>query len=212
MTRIIAGRVGGRTIAAPRGSATRPTTDRVREALFSRVEALMDLDGARVLDLYAGSGALGLEALSRGAVHLTAVERHRSTAALVERNARDLGLADLVEVRTGAVERVLSAGGAAGEVPHQREGAFDLVLLDPPYPLGEPDLAGVLGLLVSGGWLSEDALVVVERSARSPRPAWPAGLVHLDTRTYGETALHLAEPVRDGPTSEDDVRVPPSLA
>ena len=171
----------------------------------------MDLDGVRVLDLYAGSGALGLEALSRGAAHLTAVERHRATAALVERNARDLGLADLVQVRTGAVERVLAAR-PEGEGPDRPGDGFDLVLLDPPYPLDEHDLADVLGLLVSGGWLAEDALVVVERSARSPRPAWPTGLVHLDTRTYGETALHLAEPVRGGPTSEDDARVPRSLA
>lgn len=185
MTRIIAGRAGGRTIATPRGSGTRPTTDRVREALFSRIEALMDLDDASVLDLYAGSGALGLEALSRGAAHLTAVEKHRATAALAERNARELGLADQVVVHTAPVDRVLREGGGT---------AFDLVLLDPPYPLTEDDLATVLGLLVDRAWLAEDALVVVERSARSPEPRWPAGLAHLGTRSYGETAVHLAEP------------------
>ena len=187
MTRIIAGRAGGRTIATPRGAGTRPTTDRVREAIFSRVEALLDLDGARVLDLYAGSGALGLEALSRGASALLAVERHRPTAGLVERNAATLNLPGQVQVRAGAVERVL-----ADEDPG-REG-FDLVLADPPYPLAEEELTRVLGLLVTAGWLTEDALVVVERSTRSPAPGWPLGLEHLDTRTYGETAVHWAEP------------------
>ncbi|MFK5634748.1 MULTISPECIES: 16S rRNA (guanine(966)-N(2))-methyltransferase RsmD [unclassified Ornithinimicrobium] len=186
MTRIIAGRAGGRTIATPRGAGTRPTTDRVREAIFSRVEALLDLEGARVLDLYAGSGALGLEALSRGATALLAVEKHRPTAALVDRNAVTLGLTGQVQVRAGAVERVLAE-------PHSGPG-FDLVLADPPYPLVEEELTGVLELLVAGGWLTEDALVVVERSARSTAPTWPAGLLHLDTRTYGETAVHWAEP------------------
>lgn len=186
MTRIIAGRAGGRTIAVPRGTGTRPTTDRVREALFSRVEALMDLDGARVLDLYAGSGALGLEAVSRGAAHLLAVEKHRGTAALVVRNARELGLGDAVEVLTGPVDRVLGQGaGGPG---------YDLVLLDPPYPLEEEELARVLGLLVTQGWLGVDALVVVERSTRSPEPTWPPGLTLLRSRSYGETTLHLAEP------------------
>ena len=186
MTRIIAGRAGGRTIATPRGAATRPTTDRVREAVFSRIESLLHLDGAHVLDLYAGSGALGLETLSRGAARLLAVEKHRATAALVTRNARDLGMDDLVEVRTGAVEQVLAAGNPGD--------TFDLALLDPPYPLSETDLTAALAALAGGGWLTDDALVVVERSARSPRPTWPGGLTHLDTRTYGETAIHLAEP------------------
>ncbi len=189
MTRIIAGRAGGRTIETPRGAGTRPTTDRVREAVFSRLQALTDLDGALVLDLYAGSGALGLEAVSRGAGHLLAVERHRATAALAGRNARTLGFGDVVQVRTAPVERVLRAGPG----PEQQEG-YDLVLLDPPYPLPEDDLADVLALLVDHGWLAPGALVVIERSARSPRPRWPAGLAHLDSRSYGETALHLAEP------------------
>lgn len=185
MTRIIAGRAGGRTILTPRGAATRPTTDRVREAVFSRIESLMDLDGVRVLDLYAGSGALGLEALSRGAGHLLAVERHRATAALVSRNARTLGMTQLVQVRPAPVRSVLDEGP---DEPYQ------LVLLDPPYDLAEDDLADVLALLVDAGWLDPDALVLVERSARSPVPTWPAGLRPLDHRTYGETAVHLAEP------------------
>ena len=191
MTRIIAGTVGGRTIRTPRGQDTRPTTDRVREALFSRVEALLDLDGARVLDLYAGSGALGLEALSRGAAHLLAVERHRPTARLAQDNARTLGLADRVQVEAAPVAQVLRTRDAGASPPDL---AYHLVLADPPYPLEEERLTEMRIALVAHGWLDPDALVVVERSARSPRPAWPAGLQHLDTRTYGETSLHLAEP------------------
>lgn len=186
MSRIISGSVGGRTLRVPKGRDTRPTTDRVREAMFSRVEALLDLDGARVLDLFAGSGALGLEAVSRGADHLLAVERHRPTARLVEQNARELGLGARVEVRAGAAEAVLAAGPGGT--------AYHLVLLDPPYPMTEPELTRTLGALLEHGWLAEDALVVVERSSRSPEPGWPSGLTHLDTRTYGETAIHLGEP------------------
>lgn len=191
MTRIIAGRAGGRTIATPRGAATRPTTDRVREAVFSRLQALTDLDGARVLDLYAGSGALGLEALSRGAGALLAVEKHRPTAALVDRNARDLGFADLVQVRTASVGSVLQ-DGPAGD-------GYHVVLVDPPYPLAEAELAQVLGLLVTQGWLDPEAVVVVERSTRSPEPAWPPGLASLGSRSYGETAVHVAEVARHTP-------------
>ncbi|ANS80642.1 Ribosomal RNA small subunit methyltransferase D [Serinicoccus hydrothermalis] len=185
MTRIIAGSAGGRTVHTPRGAGTRPTTDRVREAMFSRIESLLDLDGCSVLDLYAGSGALGLEAASRGAAHVLAVERHRATAGLVGRSAQDLGLPG-VEVVVGQVGPVLEAG-PGGHTYH-------LALLDPPYPLDEAGLAEVLHSLVSRGWLDPDALVVVERSARSPRPDWPPGLRHLDTRRYGETAVHLGEP------------------
>lgn len=184
MTRIIAGTAGGRRLRTPKGSATRPTTDRVREALFSRVEALLGLDGARVLDLYAGSGALGLEAASRGAAHVLCVEADRPTARLVRDNVRALGL-DQVDVAADQVERVLVRGPAAEP--------YDLVLADPPYPVGEAPLARVLTSLVEQGWLADDAVVVVERSSRSPEPTWPAGLGLLRTRTYGETALHLAE-------------------
>ena len=191
MSRIIAGAAGGRSIRTPRGQDTRPTTDRVREALFSRVQTLLTLDGARVLDLYAGSGALGLEAASRGAGHVLAVERHGPTARLVRDNALALGLADRVQVEAGAVEQVLLARDPAATTPDL---AYDLVLADPPYPLEEDRLTSVLTALVDHGWLEPDALVVVERSARSPRPTWPSGLQHLGTRTYGETSLHLGEP------------------
>lgn len=189
MTRIIAGRWGGRRLLTPKGAGTRPTSDRVREALFSRLQALIELDGARVLDLYAGSGALGLEALSRGAGHLVAVEAHRSTAGLIERNVATLEAAGRAVVHTAKVETFLR--GEPG-----RGGAFDLILLDPPYPLSEPEVAGVLDLLLQHDWATPEALVVVERSSRSPEPTWPAGLEPLKVRRYGETSVHFAERIR----------------
>ncbi|CAN5612512.1 16S rRNA (guanine(966)-N(2))-methyltransferase RsmD [soil metagenome] len=180
MTRIIAGLAGGRTLQTPRGSSTRPTTDRVREALFSRIDAVLDLQGAHVLDLYAGSGALGLEAASRGAAVVRCIEADRRTATLISGNAAQLGL-DAVEVRANRVERVLAAGS---------DTAYDLVLADPPYPLSEPEISAMLQALVAGGWLAGEAMVVLERSHRSPMPDWPAGIDHVGSRRYGQTALH----------------------
>lgn len=192
MTRIVGGSAGGRRLRTPPGEATRPTSERVREAMFSSLEAALGgLEGCRVLDLYAGSGALGLEALSRGALALTSVESDRRTARLVERNAADVGLGDRVEVLALPVARVL-AGPPGGE-----RAAYDLVLADPPYPLGEDDLADVLALLAEPGWLAEGVVVVVERSARSPEPTWPPGLVPLRSRRYGETALWYVRAAAD---------------
>lgn len=187
MTRVIAGRLGGRRLLAPKGAGTRPTTDRVREALFARVETLMDLTDTRVLDLFAGSGALSFEALSRGATRAVLVESDRRAAALITTNAAELGVGEQTSVRTDLVQRALERGPGGEE--------FDLVLLDPPYPLGEPEIAGVLAGLVDKGWLAPDALVMLERSARSPEPSWPEGLAALESRTYGETTVHLAEPI-----------------
>jgi 16S rRNA (guanine966-N2)-methyltransferase len=187
VTRIISGLAGGRRIQAPPGGGTRPTSDRVREALFSRLEHLDVLQGARVLDLYAGSGALGLEAASRGASAVVLVEQARPAAAVIRRNLTSL--ADVlrgVSVRMEPVERVL------GTPPAQQE-RFDLVLLDPPYDVGEDALAGVLQALVTGAWLDPQALVVVERSARSPEPRWPAGLAATVERRYGETTMWFAD-------------------
>ncbi|PPK98548.1 16S rRNA (guanine966-N2)-methyltransferase [Kineococcus xinjiangensis] len=182
MTRIVAGAAGGRTLRVPPGAGTRPTSDRVREALFSRLEALDVVDGARVLDLYAGSGALGLEAVSRGAASAVLVESARAAAAVARANAAALGLPE-VRVVADRVERYLAAASPAG---------FDLVFADPPYPLGEQDLAAVLAALAPA--LAPRALVVVERSSRSPEPTWPAGWEVEDSRRYGETALWSAGP------------------
>lgn len=185
MTRIIAGLARGRTLVVPRGEATRPTSDRVREALFSRLEHEGVLDGARVLDLYAGSGALGLEAASRGAAHVLLVEQAKPALAACRRNIADLGLKG-VEVVASAVDRALSAIALE---------PYDVVLADPPYGLAEAALAGALTALVTGEWLAPGALVVVERSTRAPEPAWPSGLARFDERRYGETRLWFAEPL-----------------
>lgn len=186
MTRIIAGSAGSLTLAVPR-SGTRPTSDRVREAIFSALEARNAIEGATVLDLYAGSGALGLEAASRGAAEVVLVEKAKSAADVCRRNADAVTRATRA-AGTGARIRV-----AMRSVGSYLEGAapgFDLVFVDPPYELGEAALTRDLELLAP--LLSADALVVVERSSRSPEPAWPAGIVPDRRRDYGETTLWWA--------------------
>ena len=187
MTRIVAGAARGRTLVVPRGETTRPTSDRVREALFSRLEHEGLLKGARVLDLFAGSGALGLEAASRGAEHVLLVEHGKAALTACRRNVAALALPG-VEVVAATVEHALSA------TPIE---PYDLVLADPPYPLAEEQLTGVLAALVVGEWLAERAVVVVERSARGPEPTWPPGLARFDDRRYGETRLWFAEPLSE---------------
>ncbi|NHN54468.1 16S rRNA (guanine(966)-N(2))-methyltransferase RsmD [Calidifontibacter sp. DB0510] len=186
MTRIIAGTAGGRRIATPPGSGTRPTSDRVRESLFARLQFLEAIEDATVLDLYAGSGALGLEAASRGASRVVLVERDRRAADVCRRNARELALPQ-VEVRAEKVERFLEGDGGP---------AYDLVFLDPPYDLADHTLAAVLERLV--GRLAEDAVVIVERSSRSPEPVWPVGIEVLGPRAYGETTIWYAEYLPEG--------------
>ncbi len=191
MTRIISGAFGGRRLDVPSGATTRPTSDRVREALFGRLDHQDVLGGARVLDLYAGSGALGLEALSRGAVAATFVESDRATADIVRRNVAALvsdsaGL--ITQVLCEPVQRVLLRG---------TDPPYDVVLADPPYALAEEALADVLALLPAHRWLATEALVVVERSARSPQPRWPAELEAVDERRYGETRVWWARAVGD---------------
>ncbi|MAO79871.1 16S rRNA (guanine(966)-N(2))-methyltransferase RsmD [uncultured Nocardioides sp.] len=184
MTRIIGGSAGGRRLETPRGEATRPTSDRVREALFSAVESWCGtLSGLRVLDLYAGSGALGLEACSRGADHALLVERDRRTAAVITANARTLGL-------PGARVVAASVGTVLASAPDR---PYDLVLADPPYPLPAEEVDADLEALVAHGWLAGDALVVVERGRRSPEPSWPVGFTAQRRRKYGETTLWSAE-------------------
>ncbi|GAA3866210.1 16S rRNA (guanine(966)-N(2))-methyltransferase RsmD [Saccharothrix violaceirubra] len=182
MTRIVAGVVGGRRLKVPpRG--TRPTSERVREALFNSLTTLVDLDGAHVLDLYAGSGALGFEALSRGAVAATFVESDKQAADVLKANARTLALPGATVLNRTAETAVAVAPAAS----------FDIVFADPPYAVDEVRLGRVLALLVVNGWTAPDAVVVVERAARDPEPTWPAGLEPLRTKRYGDTALHWAE-------------------
>lgn len=190
MTRVIAGMYRGRRIHTPKGAGTRPTSDRTREALFSSLVARGAVEGARVLDLYAGSGALGIEAVSRGAAGATLVDHDRGAIAAIRRTVADLGLTQ-VGIQQREARAYLRGGG----------GAHDLVLIDPPYDVGEEALAEVLTLLVED-WLAADAVVVVERSARSPEPTWPTGLEPLQQRTYGETAIWLAARAQDDTGSQ----------
>ena len=184
MTRIIGGAAGGRRLNVPRGAATRPTSDRVREALFSAVESWCgSLHGLRFLDLYAGSGAVGLEAWSRGAGVVTLVEQDRRTAALISENARTIGFPKATVV----------AGSVAGTLRKPPSAPYDVVFSDPPYPLSEEEVATDLALLVEHDWLVPGALVVVERSARSPEPTWPDGFTDTRAKRYGETTLWYAE-------------------
>src|SRR4051812_30526177 len=149
MTRIIGGAAGGRRLATPRGATTRPTSDRVREALFSAVESWCgSLRGLRVLDLYAGSGAVGLEAWARGAGVVTLVESARRTASLIADNARSIGFPKA---------NVIGASVAA-TLRKPPSAPYDLAFLDPPYPLEEVDLAADLAALVDHGWLVPGAL------------------------------------------------------
>ncbi|MCM3554925.1 16S rRNA (guanine(966)-N(2))-methyltransferase RsmD [Janibacter melonis] len=182
MTRIISGQAGGRRLRTPAGGGTRPTSDRVREALFSALESRDAVEGAHVMDLYAGSGALGLEAASRGAASVLLVESDRGAIGVIRANIADVGAAG-ARVQAGTVEAALDRTPTL---------AYDLVLADPPYDVDEDSLAAVLDLLLTREWLSPDALVVVERSSRSPEPAWPAGLTLEARKDYGETVLWYA--------------------
>jgi 16S rRNA (guanine966-N2)-methyltransferase len=179
--RIIGGQARGRRLLAPTGRGTRPTADRVREAMFSMVAARRDLGGARVLDLFAGSGALGLEALSRGAIHCTFVEADRRCCRLLAQNAAQLELAGQTAVLPLRVEVALGQLGAG-------TADFDLVLADPPYA---DDPWPLLAALSATGRLAPEVLVVVEHAARREVPERGGGLRRLLTRRYGDTAISL---------------------
>ncbi|HSA51599.1 MAG TPA: 16S rRNA (guanine(966)-N(2))-methyltransferase RsmD [Yinghuangia sp.] len=188
MTRVIGGSAGGRRLAVPPGDATRPTSDRAREGLFSTLVSLRrTLHGARVLDLFAGSGAVGLEALSRGAAHALLVEADQGAAKTVRANMRALALPG-AELRTARAERV-AAEPADGE-------PYDVVFLDPPYPLPDTDVAALLTSLRVGGWLADDALVAVERATRGGPFGWPDGFTELRSRRYGEATLWYGRAAR----------------
>ncbi|NYI72261.1 16S rRNA (guanine966-N2)-methyltransferase [Naumannella cuiyingiana] len=201
MTRLIAGRAGGRRIAAPGGADTRPTTDRVREAVFSALAAWAGtageapdaaLAGLGFCDLYAGSGAMALEAASRGAAPVLAIEAARPAAEIIRRNAREVGLA--VTVSAQRAETALQRPAGCG---------YDIVWADPPYALDSADLDRVIGAAVANGWLVPDGLLAIERSSRTPAPRWPPGFEHW-SRRYGETTIHYAQRGPDPAPAERD--------
>ncbi|QOR44909.1 RsmD family RNA methyltransferase [Trueperella pecoris] len=184
MTRIVAGIAGGRRLEVPK-SGTRPTSERVREAMFSRLEHYGYVANCAILDLYAGSAALGLEAKSRGARLVVSVEANRAAAQVASANAASTGL-DIVVVNQRAESYVA--------LPPSE--LFDLALLDPPYDVTEEELAAVLEMLVAH--LASDAMVVVERRKQSPEPRWPGALVADDVRKWGDTRVWSAVVDREG--------------
>jgi 16S rRNA (guanine966-N2)-methyltransferase len=179
MTRIIAGALKGRRLATPPGDRTRPTSDRVREALFNSLAPGGDLEGLRFADLYAGSGAVGIEAISRGAEHALFVESHPLTAKLLRRNLADLAVGDCLVI-SAPVEKALASAPAE---------PYDIVFADPPYAVTDQAVAAMLESLVEHGWLAPDADVVVERAGRDASVPWPAKIAQDRVRRYGTTAL-----------------------
>lgn len=179
MTRIIAGFAGSLTIAVP-GFGTRPTSDRVREAIFSALQARDAIEGMRVLDLYAGSGALGLEAASRGAAHVTLVDRVIQTA---KANA-----AKILRQAPKDAPTIVTTGQPVQAFLTSSLGEWDLVFIDPPYDLGLPELVHNLEALARR--LAPDAIVVLERSSRTPAPEWPDGIEFERRKDYGDSALY----------------------
>jgi 16S rRNA (guanine966-N2)-methyltransferase len=217
VARVIAGEAGGRRLAVPDGRDTRPTSDRAREGLFATVSSIVgSLAGARVLDLYAGSGAVGLEALSRGAEHVLLVEQGGRAARVIRQNIEAIGLPGAAVI-ADRVERVLARGPApaggqdctapaggqdctapaggqdctapAGGQDCTAEGQYDVVFADPPYALAGAAVTQVLSLLAERGWLAPGALVIVERATRSGPVSWPDGFVPDRARRYGEATF-----------------------
>ncbi|MDQ2795755.1 MAG: 16S rRNA (guanine(966)-N(2))-methyltransferase RsmD, partial [Actinomycetota bacterium] len=172
--RIVAGLAKGRRLAAP-ADGTRPTSDRAREGLFNSLTSMLRLDGARVLDLFAGTGAIGLEALSRGAAEAVFVESDRRAANVLRRNVDTVGLPGASIVPRSVASWLTGAPNAP----------FNLVFADPPYALADDALAALLVMLGNDEWLAVDAVVVVERSARGAAPVWPDTVAPVSDRRYG---------------------------
>ncbi|ODS00792.1 16S rRNA (guanine(966)-N(2))-methyltransferase RsmD [Methyloceanibacter methanicus] len=181
--RIVAGRFKGKALDAPKGLGTRPTSDRVREALFNVLThgaPQVDFEGLRVLDLFAGSGALGLEAVSRGARYCLFIEEDAGARAAIRRNVEGLGLTGVTKIWRRDATRL----GPAGNLP-----PFDLVFCDPPY--GQGLGARALQAAIKGGWLAPGAIAVLEEQAGEP-PDWPELLREIDRRRYGGTEIAIA--------------------
>ena len=188
MSRIIAGAAGGVRLASVPGDNTRPTTDRVKESLFSKLESYDIIRDARVLDAFGGSGALGCEALSRGAASVTLLDTYPKAVAVIRKNV-------------AAVEKAMGRTGSSSTRVQQSQaltyvksasGTWDLVFVDPPYAMPNEQVSELLEALTPK--LAEGAVVVVERSSRDPEPVWGEGLYCFSTRQHGETVLYYVEP------------------
>ena len=188
MSRIISGAAGGVRLASVPGDNTRPTTDRVKESLFSKLESYDIIRGARVLDAFGGSGALGCEALSRGAASVTLLDTYPKAVAVIRKNV-------------AAVEKAMGRTGSSSTRVQQAQaltyvksasGPWDLVFVDPPYAMPNEQVSELLEALTPK--LAEGAVVVVERSSRDEEPVWGEGLYCFSTRQHGETVLYYVEP------------------
>ena len=195
MSRIISGAAGGVRLASVPGDNTRPTTDRVKESLFSKLESYDIIRGARVLDAFGGSGALGCEALSRGAASVTLLDTYPKAVAVIRKN---VAAGEKAMGRNGS-----GSSGATGSVAHVQQsqaltyvksasGPWDLVFVDPPYAMPNEQVSELLEALTPK--LAEGAVVVVERSSRDAEPVWGEGLYCFSTRQHGETVLYYVEP------------------
>ena len=195
MSRIISGAAGGVRLASVPGDNTRPTTDRVKESLFSKLESYDIIRGARVLDAFGGSGALGCEALSRGAASVTLLDTYPKAVAVIRKN---VAAVEKAMGRTGSGSS--SATGSAARVQQSQaltyvksaSGPWDLVFVDPPYAMPNEQVSELLEALTPK--LAEGAVVVVERSSRDAEPVWGEGLYCFSTRQHGETVLYYVEP------------------
>jgi 16S rRNA (guanine966-N2)-methyltransferase len=181
LTRIIAGTHGGRRLAAPPGATTRPTSDRVREAFFSALESLTDLSGARFADLFAGSGAVGLEAISRGASYALLVESDARAARAIRDN--------IVTLKAGAAARLVTGKVSQVVASPPEGGPYDVVFADPPYAVTAAEMTEMQEALILNGWLAPDAVVILERATRGGPLTWVDGITAERSRRYGETTL-----------------------
>ena len=188
MSRIISGAAGGVRLASVPGDNTRPTTDRVKESLFSKLESYDIIRGARVLDAFGGSGALGCEALSRGAASVTLLDTYPKAVAVIRKN---VAAGEKAMGRTGSSSTRVQQSQALTYVK-SASGPWDLVFVDPPYAMPNEQVSELLEALTPK--LAEGAVVVVERSSRDPEPVWGEGLYCFSTRQHGETVLYYVEP------------------
>lgn len=179
VTRIVGGEWSGRRLAAPTGAATRPTAEKVRAAVANALQAAGALDGASVLDLYAGTGAFGLELVSRGAASAVLVERARAAQQAIRDNIAAIGAAQVTLLPVD-VSRIVSRA---------LTGPFQVVVADPPYDEPDAAVSSALAALVAAGLLSPGADIVLERSSRSGPFPWPDGFTGLRDKRYGDTVI-----------------------
>lgn len=181
--RVIAGSAKGHHLKEPASAATRPTADKIKGALFAMLDSLWGVEDARVLDLYAGTGALAIEALSRGAAWADLVEENRAACTVIRENLARTRCADRAAVHCMTVRTALAA-------PHFTQGrAYDIILLDPPY--ADPDIGHVMEMTASSGLIADDSVVVLEHARRFPVRACYGRLQVLKTRCHGDTCLSI---------------------